>query len=65
MSLLKKYEQLASQLGDVTYKLLMLQEKQKELIAQIKNLDEVAGMLNAEKKETKAESSTGGTNSPA
>lgn len=50
--LTKKYEELAKQLGDVTYKLLVLQQKQQELIAEIKKLDELAGLINAQKNET-------------
>ena len=38
MDLLQKYEELAKQLGDVTYKLLALQNKQQELLKEIKNL---------------------------
>lgn len=65
MDLVKKYEELAKQLGDVTYKLLVLQEKQEELIAEIKALDEAAGILNGQKKEKNLEVRQGGANSPA
>jgi chromosome segregation ATPase len=55
MDLLQKYEELAKQLGDVTYKLLALQNKQQELLKEIKNLDEAVGIINAQKKEKNAQ----------
>ena len=51
----KQYEELAKQLGDVTYKLLVLKQKQDELIAEIKKLDELAGILNGKAQEKNPE----------
>lgn len=63
MDIAKQYEDLAKQLGDIEYKLLVLREKREELINSIKRLDEVAGIINAQK--NKAQSGSNGSSSPS
>lgn len=65
MDFSKKYEQLAAQLGDVTFKLLVLKEKQEELIAEIKKLDQLAGLLHGQAEKANTEKRPGGDDSPA
>lgn len=45
MDLQKQYETLAAQLGDVCYKLTLLEQHKESLILEIKKLDELAGMI--------------------
>lgn len=45
MDLQKQYEALAAQLGDVCYKLTLLEQHKESLILEIKKLDELAGMM--------------------
>lgn len=45
MDLQKQYETLAAQLGDVCYKLTLLEQHKESLIVEIKKLDELAGMM--------------------
>lgn len=65
MDFSKKYEQLAAQLGDVTFKLLVLKEKQEELITEIKKLDQLAGLLNGQAEKANTQKHSGGNDSPA
>jgi DNA repair exonuclease SbcCD ATPase subunit len=52
MDFTKKYEELAKQLGDVIYKLMALEKRKEHLISEIQKLDELAGMMNAQKNQT-------------
>lgn len=66
MNIQEKYAKLVAELGDTQYKLETLQEKRAELMADIKMLDGIAGMLkeasrkqanvNAQKTETEKSS---------
>jgi hypothetical protein len=51
----KQYEELAKQLGDVTYKWLVLQDEYNRLVSEIKKLDQLAGLLNGKAQEKKPE----------
>lgn len=64
MDLNKQYEQLAAQLGDIVYKLHLLDAAKAEVLDKIKELDKLAGIMNAKKNEAEAESLPDGTNSP-
>lgn len=66
MDLNKQYELLAAQLGDITYKMILLESAKADLIEKIKELDKLAGMMNADakKNEAQAESLSDGANSP-
>lgn len=63
MKLIQQYEELAKQLGDVVFKLEVLQRKRKELVQQIERLDALAGMINAETKTAKTQGNTVGDDS--
>lgn len=70
MNLQKRYEQLASQLGDICYKLMLLEEHKNKLIAEIKKLDDIASMMAkkesaSETKESEIKSVPNRTNSPS
>lgn len=60
----KEYLALAAQLGDIQYKMQLLQDQQAKILEQIKQLDKLAGMAN-EKKESEAKRNNSGDNSPA
>lgn len=45
MDIQKQYQTLAAQLGDICYKLTLLEQHKTNLIIEIKKLDELAGMM--------------------
>ena len=66
MSINEQYEQLAKQLGDVVYKIVLLEQHKENLLKQIKALDELAGKLKEQQNEQEKknpQSSPAGTNS--
>lgn len=65
MDIQKQYELLAAQLGDVVYKLELLEQHKTSLMQQIKKLDALAGRLANEAEEKNAEERAAGTDSPA
>lgn len=68
MDLQKQYQELAAQLGDICYKLQLLEQHKQKLISDIKKLDELAGMMakkdSNEAQQTQAEGLSNRTNSP-
>lgn len=64
MDLSKQYEMLAAQLGDVCYKLNLLEQHKESILQQIRALDKLAGEMKNEAQEKNTEVSPAGTNSP-
>ena len=64
MNFNEQYMVLAAKLGDIQYKLTLLKIEQEKTIEEIKQLDKLAGLVNAQKDET-AQGNNAGNNSPA